>query len=79
LKVNNGLRQGDPLACLLFDVALEKAVREANIQTMGQLFNKYIQILAYGDNVEIARSKADLTQTFLSLEIAANKMGLSVN
>jgi sorting nexin-29 len=28
-----GLRQGDALACLLFNIALEKAVRDSGIET----------------------------------------------
>jgi hypothetical protein len=68
LKVNNGLRQGDPLACLSFNVTLEKAIREANIQITGHLFNKSVQILAYADGVDIvARSKVVLKQAFLAL------------
>jgi sorting nexin-29 len=29
LEIHNGLRQGDALACLLFNVALEKAIRDS--------------------------------------------------
>lgn len=32
---SNGLRQGDPLACLLFNIALEKVIRHSNITTSG--------------------------------------------
>jgi sorting nexin-29 len=77
LKVNNGLRQGDPLACLLFDIALEKAVREANIQITGHIFHKSAQILACADDVDIvARTEAALIE---ALEKSAKKMGLKIN
>jgi hypothetical protein len=29
--IRNGLRQGDALACILFNTALEKIIRDANI------------------------------------------------
>ena len=41
------LRQGDSLACLLFNLALEKDVRNAGIQTSGTVFYKSVQFLAY--------------------------------
>jgi sorting nexin-29 len=31
IEIKNGLRQGDSLACLLFNIALEKVIRDANI------------------------------------------------
>jgi sorting nexin-29 len=31
-RIQNGLRQGDALACILFNLALEKIIRDANIQ-----------------------------------------------
>ena len=40
-----GLRQGDSLACLLFNLALEKVVRNAGIQTSGTIFYKSVQLL----------------------------------
>jgi sorting nexin-29 len=46
LNIKDGLRHGDALACLLFNIALEKVVRESNIQTRGTIFSKITQILA---------------------------------
>jgi sorting nexin-29 len=45
----NGLRQGDALACLLFNIVLEKIVRDAVIQTNGTILCKSVQLLAYAD------------------------------
>jgi sorting nexin-29 len=45
----NGLRQGDTLACLLFNIALEKTVRDADIQTNGTIFYKSVQLLSYAE------------------------------
>ena len=78
--VKNGLRQGDSLACLLFNIALEKVVREAGIQTRGTIFYKSVQILAFADDVDIiARSERDLIKSFRALRDAAGTMGLKIN
>ena len=42
-----GLRQGDGLACPLYNLALEKAIRDSRVETTGTIFNKSTQILAY--------------------------------
>jgi sorting nexin-29 len=47
----NGVRQGDSLACLLFNVALEK-VKDAGINTRGTIFYKSVQILAFADDID---------------------------
>lgn len=44
-QTTSGVRQGDALTCLLFNIALEKAVRECKIQAN--------QLLAYADDSEI--------------------------
>jgi sorting nexin-29 len=49
----NGLRQGDALACILFNIALEKIIREANINQCGTIFYKPVQILAYAGGIDI--------------------------
>jgi len=46
ITITKGLRQGDSLACLLFNLALEKVVRNARIQRSGTIFYKSVQLLA---------------------------------
>jgi sorting nexin-29 len=59
---------------------LEKAVRDAGIQTNGTIFYKSVQLLAYADDIDtIARSPTALKEAFLSLERAAGVMGLKIN
>ena len=48
-----GLRQGDGLACLLFNLALERAIRDSRVETTGIIFYKSTQILAYADDIDI--------------------------
>jgi sorting nexin-29 len=80
ISTKKGLRQGDPLACLLFNLALEKVVRDAGIQTNGTIFYKSVQLLACADDIDIiARSTTALKEAFLSLERAAGVMGLKIN
>jgi sorting nexin-29 len=76
----SGLRQGDSLACLLFNIALEKIIRDAGIQTRGIIFYKCVQLLAHTDNFDITgRSEHDVKKMFTALKSAAGTMGLSVN
>ena len=75
-----GLRQGDALACLLFNIAMEKVIRDSNIDTRATIYTKSTQILGYADDLEIvSRSIRDLRDTFTKLETAARKMGLQIN
>ena len=44
-----GLRQGDGLAALFFNIVLEKVIRESNVETSGTIFRKLSQVLGYAD------------------------------
>ena len=80
ITTQEGLRQGDSLACLLFKLALEKVVRNAGIQTSGTIFYKSVQHLAYAYDIDIiARTRTALMVAFLSLERAAGEMGIQIN
>ena len=64
----NGLRQGDVLVCLLFNVELEKVIQDAGIQTGQTIFYKSVQLLVYTNDLDlISRAVADLMEAFLSL------------
>ncbi|GFW61095.1 putative endonuclease-reverse transcriptase [Trichonephila clavipes] len=77
LDVKNGVRQRDALVCLLFNIALEKVIRDSNINIRG---NISVQILAYADDIGIiARTAPALKQTFMALEQSAKRFNLSVN
>ena len=61
ITTQKGLRQGDSLACLLFNLAFEKVVRNAGIQMSGTIFYKSVQLLAYADDIDIiARTRTAL-------------------
>jgi hypothetical protein len=78
--IREGVRQSDPLACLLFNISLENIIRDAEVETRGTIISKSVQMLAYAvDIVIIGRSLAVVKETFISMEKAAKEMGLTVN
>jgi hypothetical protein len=65
---------------MLFNTALEKAVREANLDIKGVILHKSVQILAYADDVIVARYENAVKDAFNRLEKASQKkMGLKIN
>ncbi|XP_066904093.1 uncharacterized protein [Halyomorpha halys] len=71
-----GLPQGDDLAYLLLDLALEKAVRDAEIQTNANT----VQLLAYADDIDIiGRSFLAVSDVFLALVGPARRLCLEAN
>lgn len=76
----DGLRQGDPLSTLLFNITLEKAVRGVNIDKHGTIFSKSGQLLAYADDIDIVgRNITSVKDAFESLNREASFLGLKVN
>ena len=52
-RIGNGLRQGDSLACILFNIVLKKIIREANINQHRNILYTSVQILVYADDIDI--------------------------
>jgi hypothetical protein len=78
-ETRQGLRQGDVLSTLLFNVVLEVIVRRAILQTTGTIYNKEIQLLAYADDIDIVgRSQSAVRDAYLALEEEAAKVGLKI-
>jgi len=74
--IRNGLRQGDALACILFNITLEKTIHKANISQRGNIFYKSVQILAYANDIDIiSRSLKSLQEVTIALDRAARMMG----
>jgi hypothetical protein len=74
------LRQGDALACCLFNTALEKIVRDANVWTRGITYSKSTQLLSYADYTDIVgRTTRAMSESYLRIEEAAYSMGLEIN
>ena len=51
--IENGLKQGDALSPLLFNFALEYAIRKVQETNSGLDMNGIHQVLAYADNVNL--------------------------
>jgi sorting nexin-29 len=78
--IRNGLRQGDPLSTVLFNIVLEKSVREIEINPNGSLYNKLYQHLAFEDYViMIARNPTAIRDAFGIIETTAKRLGLKIN
>ena len=61
-------------------MALEKIIREANINQRGNIFYKSVQILAYADDTDIvSRSQKSLQEATIALDRAARMMRLEIN
>jgi sorting nexin-29 len=78
--VNNGLKQGDGLAPILFNFALEHIIRQLPVDTNSSLVNKSSQIIGYADDINIvARSRTIAKEIFIKLEDTAKEIGLKIN
>ena len=64
-----GLRQGDPLATLLFNLILEAAVRTMAIDTSSTIFTKSSQLLGFADDLDImGRNMEIVKEKFVALD-----------
>jgi len=73
------MRQGDAIACLLFNIALEKVIRDLAFR-LEEPFSLRVQILAYADDIDLmARTTLGLNEAFLNLEKSARNRGLVIN
>jgi hypothetical protein len=79
--VTIGLRQGDAISPVLFNIVLKKVVREAALDKEGvKLGENNIGILAYADDIVLmADSKDKLKEQSKQLINAAKRVGLEIN
>ena len=78
--IRNGLKQGDALSPLLFNFALEWAIRRVQVNQNGLKLNGTHQLLAYADDVNIlGGSIRAVKENAEALVVAAKEIGLEVN
>ncbi|XP_066902791.1 deformed epidermal autoregulatory factor 1-like, partial [Halyomorpha halys] len=79
-RVNSGLRQGDPLSPVLFNLTLEVAIRKIRTNLGGTIYNRLTQHMAYADDVVITgRTKTVLAGAVEEFKRAAQDLGLIIN
>jgi len=78
--VRNGLKQGDTLSPLLFNFALENAIRRVQVNQDGLKLNGTHQLLAYADDVNILGGGIHTTKENAEALVAATReIGLEVS
>ena len=78
--IRNGLKQGDALSPLLFNFALEYAIRRVQVNQDGLKLNGTHQLLAYADDVNILGGNVHtVKENAEALVIATKEIGLEVN
>jgi sorting nexin-29 len=76
--ITNGVRRGDALSSILFDLVLEAILQKMN--TTGYIGTKSTQIFAYADDVAIvSRNKNALKDTVINTESEARRRGLLIS
>ena len=78
--ITNGLKQGDALSPLLFNFALEYAIKRAQVIQDGLKLNGTHQLLAYADDVNILGGSAyTVKENAEALLVVTKEIGLEVN
>jgi len=77
--IRNGLKQGDALSPLLFNFALEWAIRRVQVNQDGLKLNDTHQLLVNADDVNILGGSMRVVKENAALVVAAKEIGLEVN
>jgi hypothetical protein len=74
------LRPGDAIAQLTFNVTSKTEIRRSTVETHGNIFDKYSQINAHGDDVVITgRILQEVKDVFTSMVEQTSKMRLETD
>jgi hypothetical protein len=78
--IQNGLKEGDALSPLLFNVAFEYIIRKVRENRVGPKLNGTHQPLAYADDVNLLEDNINTIEKITETLIDASKeVGLEIN
>jgi hypothetical protein len=79
-EIRQGLKQGDGLAPMLFNLALECVIRKLPADANGTLEYKINQVVGYADDIcLLGRSARSVNEVYEALKATAEKIGLNIN
>jgi hypothetical protein len=78
-ETTTGLRQGDSLSTLLFNLCMEKIIINVRINPGGTIFNRTRQCLAYADDVVILGRSGYIKRTLKEMAATTHQIGLQMN
>ena len=79
LPVKNGLKQGDALSPLLFNCALEYAIRRVHVNQYGLKLSGTHQLLVYADDADLLEGRVrSIGKNTESLVVVSKETGLEV-
>ena len=81
LKNKTGLKQGDPLSPILFNLVLQKVIQSIKMVPSGiKIGKEQLNILAYADDIAlIGKNELEIRKRFVEMENIARKFGLRIN
>jgi len=76
-----GLKQGDPLSQIIFNLALQTVMQSKKWFLSGiKIGKEKLNVLAYADDIVlIGKNETEIRQLFVEIENIARKLGLHIN